>query len=176
MIIPNLNETRGVITLSEPIYFENGTIAISKGSSLIVEVTSWERSGLVSLSASAISHDAQGKLPQQAIPLGTLLIKAKNHQPLIATTRHLNDNSEALDLLNDLARTTTNGLSRTITSILQPGSRKSNPSRDLLYELDAGTEVSVFVNNFTRYLRGRTYETSYFRCCYSSHNYCTNLC
>ena len=141
-----LNETRGVITLSEPIFCSNGVIAISEGSSLIVEVTSWERSGLVSLSAISMAHDARGKLPQQAIPPGTLLIKAKNNKPLIAKTQHSNDNnSEVLDVLNDVATTATNGLSREIRALFRPKRRNRPSSQELIYQIEADTEVSVFV-------------------------------
>ena len=113
-----------------------------------------ERSGLVSLSAVSLRDRARGK-PQQAIPLGTLLIKAENNKPLRADKQHLDDNSPALGVLGDVLNSATRSsfsrtdsiFRRTVNSALRSRSRNRNSTHNLIYQIEADTEVSVFVNN-----------------------------
>ncbi len=80
----DLSQTRATINLSEPLLAEDGSVALSANSSIIVEVKSVNDNGLVILNAIAVSYqDSQGGLKQQPLPPGALLIRGEKNQPLI---------------------------------------------------------------------------------------------
>ena len=154
-----LSNTRGTVTLTEPILLANGTVAIDKGSSLIIQVQSFESSGLVVLEAIAISYqDNQGLLQQREIPPETLLIRAKNNEPLRAKVKRSSSNSDlASSLLNNAVRAGTNNSSREARTLINStvnsalgGRNRSRSSRDLIYRIEAGMDVSVYINSLLR--------------------------
>lgn len=87
--------SRSKITLTEPLFDENGKIALDEGSILIVEIDSIGDSGLVNLNVVAVSYiDNQGNLKQEKISSEAISIRGKDNKPLIAD--HINDGRKLL--------------------------------------------------------------------------------
>jgi len=79
------NQTRATINLNEPLLSDDGSVAVKANSSLIVEVKQITNNGLTILEAIAISYEnSQGKLVQEALPSGAILVKGEDSQALIA--------------------------------------------------------------------------------------------
>lgn len=146
-------QARGSITLAEPLLFSDGTIALPVGSSIIVEVDDFNRSGFVSLNAIAIVvKNSQGKIIQQEIPEDSLLIRGENNQPLRFKTENSDsDNLRINRFLDDAVRSGTRNLSlpkgigSTISRTIN-GSSSSPTNQRKFYFIEPQTPVSIYVN------------------------------
>ena len=148
--------TQTTISLSEPLLYSDGTIALPIGSSIVVEVTDFDRAGFVTLNAIAITYeDRQGKFNQFLIPEGSLLIRNKDSHPLEFDTDTNNSDSIVNDFFNEAVQTGARNLSL-------PGGLDSAVSRTVrnnpinskgsnlgaVYSVEEETEVSIYVNSF----------------------------
>jgi Bacterial conjugation TrbI-like protein len=78
-------QSRGIINLTEPLLASDGSIALKANSTLIAEVQSINDSGLTYLNVIAVSYeDSQGKLKQEILPPGAILIRGEENSALIA--------------------------------------------------------------------------------------------
>lgn len=77
---------RFAIQLTEDMLATDGSIALPTGTILVTQVESVNQGNkLVNMSVVALVYpDSQGRIRQEAIPPGNLLIRGKNNQPLIA--------------------------------------------------------------------------------------------
>lgn len=77
---------RFAIQLTEDMLATDGSVALPTGTILVTQVESVNQGNkLVNMSVVALVYpDSQGRIRQEAIPPGNLLIRGKNNQPLIA--------------------------------------------------------------------------------------------
>ena len=146
--------TRGSITLTEPLKSEQGNIALPKNSSLIVEVNHWDDAGFVTLNAVAIvTENSQGETIQQEIPEDSLLIRSEDNQPLKFETENSGNSNSTIDkLLNSAVKGSTRNLPipREVGSVISntisaSGSRTANEGK--FHFIEAQTPIVVYVNN-----------------------------
>ena len=144
-------ETRGTVTLIEPLRADDGNIALPVNSSLIVEVASGAENGLISLEAIAIVYqDNSGEFRQQQIPPKTLLIRDENNTPLEVEAQKLDDNSPSINVLNSALKAGSSALPREARTFLKDTLNRSSrryDSQDSIYQINAETLVSVYVNS-----------------------------
>ena len=147
-------ETRGTLTLIEPLRSAAGDIALPVNSSVIVEVSDWSENGSLSLDAIAIVYqDRFGEFQQQEIPPKTLLIRDENNSVLKAEAKKIDRNSESTNILNNVVKAGSSALPREARAILGGTlnrSGRSSSSGDNIYQIDAKTPVSVYVNSLFR--------------------------
>lgn len=153
-----LSVTRTKIILNEPLLYADGNIAIPENSSLIVEVFDWDDAGFVTLSAIAIAfEDNQGKFIQHPIPKNTLLFKNEDNLPLEFEIKESNKGNSLINgLVFDAIQTGTRDLplpgrlGSSVSRTIRKNTRRSRRTNsELVYSIQAGTKVSIHVNNFS---------------------------
>lgn len=151
------SQTRTTITLNEPLLYSNGDIALPKDSSLVVEVSDWDDTGFVTLSAIAIVYEnRQGKLIQRDIPENTFLIRNEDNEPLAFTTEESNgENSIVGGIVDEAVQYGTRNISlpgslgSVVSRTIRKNSRRARrSSRDAVYSVAEETSVSIYVNSF----------------------------
>ncbi|MDJ0596389.1 MAG: hypothetical protein QNJ72_41510, partial [Pleurocapsa sp. MO_226.B13] len=147
-------DTRGSITLTEPLKSENGDIALPENSSIIVEVSDWDDGGFVTLRAIAIvAKNSQGEIVQQEIPEDSLLIRGEDNQPLKFETENSGSGNSGIDqLLSSAVKSSVRSLpipreigSAVSKTISGSGSKVANEGK--FYFIEAQTPILVYVNN-----------------------------
>lgn len=182
-------QSRGVISLTEPLLASDGSIALEANSSLIVEVTSVNTSGLTYLNAVAVSYeDSQGILKQELLPPGAIVIRGENNGPLVSeqTTdpggavlgqdvliglmaagakgfEELNQPDENTTISDDFVIRTSSDRNSSLLNGAAEGvftaskERLDERSEQIverelakvpIYHLEAGEQVTIFVNSF----------------------------
>ena len=150
------SETRATIILNEPLLYSNGDIALPKDSSLVVEVSNWDRSGFVTLNAIAVVYeDNRKEFIQHSLPEDTLIIRNEDNEPLGFKTEESNNNSIVKGIFDEAVQTGTNnlplpgGLGSAVSRTIRRNSRRSRRSnRNAVYSVKEETTVSIYVNNF----------------------------
>ena len=148
--------TRTTIDLEEPLLYSDGTIALPVGSSIVVEVANFDKSGFVTLNAIAVSYEnSLGEFNQFLIPEDSLVIKNKDNYPLEFDTDLNNDNSIVNNFFDEAVQTGARNISL-------PGRLDSAVSRTIrnnslnfkesdssaVYSIKEKTKVSIYVNHF----------------------------
>jgi outer membrane biosynthesis protein TonB len=147
----NSEDSRGSITLTEPLKYSNGSIALPKNSSLIVEVSDWDDAGFVTLRPIAVITEEDGEFNQFAISENALLIKNEDNQPLTFKTKNERDGSSGIDRL--LARVVKSSSIRlpiprevgsAISRTIAPGGSSTGVK---YYFVEAQTPVKIYLNH-----------------------------
>jgi uncharacterized lipoprotein YbaY len=145
-------ETRATITLTEPLKYSDGSIALPKNSSLIVEVSDWDDAGFVTLRPIAVVTEGDGEFTQRAIPENALLIRNEDNQPLTFKTRNSGNNNSFIDnVVNEAIQTGSRRLpfGSVVSKTIRDNSRRARrANRGEIYSVEEDTEVSIYVNSF----------------------------
>lgn len=145
-------ETRATITLTEPLKYSNGSIALPKNSSLIVEVSDWDDAGFVTLRAIAIVTQEDGEFIQRAIPENALLIRNEDNRPLTFETKNSGNNNSFIDnVVSEAIQTGSRRLpfGSVVSKTIRDNSRRARrANRGEIYSVEENTEVSIYVNSF----------------------------
>lgn len=147
--------TQATINLSEPLLYSDGTVALPVGSSIVVEVANFDRSGFVTLNAIAITYkNPLGEFNQFLIPEGSLLIKNKDNHPLKFNTDSNDGDSIVNNFFNEAVQTGVRklslpgGLDSAVSRTVRNNSLNSSSNSSAVYSIEEETEVSIYVNSF----------------------------
>lgn len=132
---------RFAIQLTEDMLATDGSVALPTGSILVTQVESVNQGNkLVNMSVVALVYpDLQGRIRQEAIPPGNLLIRGKNNQPLIA--RGLFDKGSEI-AKQDLLVGVLSSLGRVGEIINQPRTQSSSSSSSFGFSQSTVTTTS----------------------------------
>lgn len=147
-------DTRAKVVLEEPIYYNNGTIAIPDGSSVIVEVVNWNDAGFVTLNAIALLYENRHQqLIQIELEPQAFSIKNEDNRPLSYQQKTPGETSHFLgSVLGDVAETgARNILGRVGSSVsrtLRRNTRNSRRSRNsTVFLLEENTPLTLSINS-----------------------------
>ena len=149
----NTGEMKGVVSLTEPLEYNDGTIALPIGSSIIFEIDRFDPAGFITLNAIAIVRsNSKKETLQQEIPINTLLIRGEDNRPIEFETDGSDDNnSRVSQVIGGVVQGGVRGLPvpRNVSSELSrvvTGSGSSRSQQEF-YSIKAGTPISIYVND-----------------------------